>query len=90
MKTVKLSLEETLKYRREIVIEVPDSMTEKELEQLLNETTRKSEQSADVPYDIKKINPEVVITEFPDSDLDSPDRMEVEINDWEIVKIVND
>lgn len=86
MKTVKLFLEETLKYRREVVIGVPDTFTDKDLEQLFDKTTRESEQSADVPYVIERVNPEIAIIEYPDSDLDSPDQMEVEIEEWDTIE----
>lgn len=84
MKTVTLFLEETLKYKREVVIRVPDSVTEKEVEQLINKAMMDTEKSTDVPYAIKKINPGIVVTKLPSKELDSPDAMEVDIKDWDI------
>lgn len=79
MKKINLSLEETFKYRREVVIELPDTITEKELERLISKAERESELASDVPHMIKRINPEVVIVEYVDDDMDCPNDMEVEI-----------
>lgn len=86
MKTVKVSIEETLKYRREMVISVPDTMTDKELNKLLGGVERGSEQASDMPFEIQKLNPEIKVIESPDEDLDNPDDMSVEINDFNEVK----
>lgn len=86
MKTVKVSIEETFKYRRQMIISVPDSMTEKELDRLLGKTERKAEQASDAPYAIKELNPEIIVVEFPNEDLDSPDFMSMEIDDFDIVE----
>jgi hypothetical protein len=75
MKKVTIEVQETLKYNREIECEIPDEMTETELDSLLGKMER-DEFLGDAIYVLKRAGIEV--GEY-DEDLDSPSYGEVEV-----------
>lgn len=79
MKKVTLQVQETLKYTREIEIEIPDEMTEEELQEHLN-LMEKDEYLADAVYVLKDEG--ITVLQY-DDDLSSPDSGEVEVTDFE-------
>lgn len=85
MKKVKLTIEETLKYEREVIIEVPDEMTNSEIESELDYAERNGgrEGAEGIVYSLRRRgmeNPDGF-----DQDLYSPDSSEAEILDYEII-----
>lgn len=75
MKKVTVEVMETLKYKREIEIEVPDEMTEQQLEFLFSKMER-DEFLIDAVYVLKEAG--IKVGRY-DDDLDSPDYGEVEV-----------
>lgn len=84
MKKYKLSIEETLKYNREMIIEVPDEMSESEFNKILDKVQRKTESADDISYALEKLNIEVI--QDVDSDLSSPSYQEIEIEEYDYIK----
>jgi hypothetical protein len=82
MKKVILEVAETLVYRREIEVEVPDEWNEDHLEHLLNKAQRE-EFLDDFMHVLKKNG--VDISNGWDDSLDSPDSCEVECDGFEIL-----
>lgn len=86
MKKVKLTIEETLKYEREVVILVPDEMDEQELQEELSSAERKSgfDGASGIVHELWRQgidNPDGF-----DQDLSSPDSIEAGVIDFEILK----
>jgi hypothetical protein len=82
VKRVKLSVEEKLRYRRTIFVDVPDEMDEKEIERILDKA-QKQEYLSDFMYvlDANGIeNPDGY-----DDDLQSPWDSEVECDEYDIL-----
>lgn len=85
MKKVKLTIEETLKYEREVIIEVPDEMTNGEIESELDYAERNAGRDGldGIVYTLRRRgmeNPDGF-----DQDLSSPDSVEAEILDYEVM-----
>lgn len=84
MKKVKLVVRETLKYNREIIVEVPDDMTDAQIENALNEAEREWGGVDEFVHALRKHG-----IQNPDgfnSDLDSPDDVESECEDYEVLE----
>lgn len=81
MKKVKLFIRESLKYNREMVIKVPEEMTETELNRLLDKVQRRADHVADLGYLFRDEG--MKISEWPDDDMSSPFDVELEIGDYE-------
>lgn len=79
MKTVNLTIEETLKFKRNMIIEVPYNTTLAEFARLIFEVERDSKLSADVSLVMKDLNNKINILENPDEALSSPSHSEIEI-----------
>lgn len=82
MKKVTLKVDEILKYTREVVIEVPDDMTEEDLNNALDEAQRRADCVEDFVSRLTR-NSEIVAKEPWDDSTDSPDSVEVECDDYE-------
>lgn len=85
MKKVVLKIQETLKYNREVPILIPDEMTEKEFNRILDNAQRGAESVDDIVYHLKHSGAGIKQTEPYDTDLDSPDYEEVECDDYEFI-----
>jgi hypothetical protein len=86
MKKVKLNIQETLKYQREMIIEVPDDMTDGKLNQYLDIAQRKSQAAIDIGYILEDLDDEINIIENPDEDMDSPWDSDIMIDDFDYIK----
>lgn len=87
MKKVELTINETLKYERKMEIEIPDKMTEDELNQLLNNVESKHPEGAsDVSIIIQRLNKDIKITSYSSETYQSPYSSDVEIEDFEIIE----
>ncbi|MEC1177639.1 hypothetical protein P9B03_04010 [Metasolibacillus meyeri] len=84
MKKVTIEFIETLSYNREIIIEVPNDVTERELDKFLNAVERGADYAGDVPFLLAKHIQGAVIVDPPCEDLDSPDRSEIEFQSFDI------
>ncbi|MGG3873207.1 hypothetical protein [Brevibacillus laterosporus] len=80
MRKVRLTIEETLRYTRDMVIEIPDDMGVKGLGNLLNRTENNADSAEDFQEILKQQG--VNVLKGPDSFMDSPDRQEVECVDY--------
>lgn len=80
MKKVKLFVTEELKYRREIIADVPDSMSDESLERALDKAQGGAESADDFAALLKRSG--IVISESWDDSMDSPDFGEVECDDY--------
>jgi hypothetical protein len=85
MKKVKLTIEETLKYEREVIIEIPDEMTNGEIESELDYAERNGgrEGIEGIVYSLRRRG-----MENPDGfdmDTSSPDSIDAEILDYEVI-----
>ncbi|MCY9339802.1 hypothetical protein MOF28_15710 [Bacillus haynesii] len=78
MKKKAIKFEETLKYDRSMVIEVPNDMTEDELDQILERIECEAQSVGDIPF---LINKDVKVVEAPDENSDSPSDTKIEIYD---------
>ena len=83
MKKVELVVEEKLTYRRNIEVEVPDSMDESSIEAAVSKAEK--EEFLD---DFISVLAErgIVLTKPIDSDLSSPDRSEIECEEFDFVE----
>jgi hypothetical protein len=84
MKKVKLVVSEILKYNRKIIVEVPDNMTDAEIENALNEAEREFGGADEFVHALKKHG--IQNHEGFNSDLDSPDEIESECEDYEVLE----
>lgn len=83
MAKVKLEVEETLKYRREIIVEVPDEMDDGDLEQALN-MAQKHDNLQDFMLELEDHGIEA--PDGYDDDLSSPSDMDVECDGYDFIK----
>ncbi|MCC3380714.1 hypothetical protein ACFQ5D_10820 [Paenibacillus farraposensis] len=81
MKKVLLTVMETLKYEREIVVEIPDEMTDEQLEKALNKAEQNFGGVSDFLYDLKPYG--ITNSSGFDESTDSPADMEAECTDYE-------
>lgn len=81
MKKVTLYVQETLKYTRDVVVEVPDNMTDGQLEYLLDKVQSRAESVDDAVYALRDRG--INLCEPYDTDLDSPSHCEIEIDDYQ-------
>lgn len=86
MKKVRLSIQETLKYQRAMIIEIPDDMSEDKLNAYLDKAQRKAQAAIDVGYILEDFNDEIYVIEQPDESIYSPWATEIEIDDFDFVK----
>jgi hypothetical protein len=85
MKRVRLSIQETLKFQRGMIIKVPDDMTEDKLNNILDKVQRKAQAASDIPFIIQDLNDDIEIATTPDESVDSPWDTEIEIDDFDYV-----
>lgn len=78
MKKIKLEIEETLRYDRSMIIEVPESISEDELDTILDRAER-AFGSQDVSNILSRAG--IKVLNEPDSDPSSPKTVELEITD---------
>lgn len=83
MKKVRLEVEEKLVYLRTIEVNVPDDMTDSEIEKLLNKA-EKEEYLSDFMYVLDANNMEA--PNGYDDDLSSPFESEVQCFEYEVLK----
>ncbi|MBG9791232.1 hypothetical protein ABD76_01240 [Paenibacillus dendritiformis] len=76
-------MKEVLTYEREAVISLSDDAVPGTINGVLDKAERLSETADDVTYHLRKLGCGIV--EDVDSDLSSPDEMEVEVFDYEII-----
>ncbi|MDP4087360.1 MAG: hypothetical protein Q8934_22610 [Bacillota bacterium] len=86
MRKVRLSIQETLKYQRDMIIEIPDDMSESTLNSFLDKAQRKAQAAIDVGYILEDFNDEINVIEQPDESTDSPCDTEIEIDDFDFIK----
>ena len=84
MKKVQLTIEERLVYSREIVIEVPDEMSESELERALNKAER-GEFIDEFLMNLRQHDIDVSNSSY-DDDMSSPERGEVECTEYDFLE----
>lgn len=82
MKKVRILMEETLKYQRSIVIEVPDATLDVEIESLCREIERKADVASDASRILTRLGAKVV--RHPDENYDSPDSSDVEVDEYDV------
>lgn len=85
MKRVRLSIQETLKFQRGMIIKVPDNMTEDKLNNILDKVQRKAQTASDIPFIIQDLNDDIEIATTPDKSVNSPWDTEIEIDDFDYV-----
>ncbi len=85
MKKYRIELSEQLTYRREFVIEVPDDVTDGELDHALDRAQHE-EFAEDTSYKVVQTILGSKIVEYVDNSLSSPLSGEVEIDSFELVK----
>lgn len=83
MKKVKIQIREVLTYERDAIILIPEDVPESKISKLLDEAERRSDMADEVTHHLKKLG--CTIIEDVDSDLTSPDEMEVEIIDYDVM-----
>jgi predicted nucleotidyltransferase len=86
MKKVRISIQETLKFQREMVIEIPDDMPEDKLNNFLDKAQKKAQSAIDVSYILEDFSDEINVIENPDESCDSPWDSEIEIDDFDYIK----
>jgi hypothetical protein len=85
MKKIRISIQETLKYHHELIIEVPEGTTDDEIDKALTRSERMDNNARDVGYTLEKLLKAKEI-EFIENDLGSPYDTEIEIDDFQEVK----
>jgi hypothetical protein len=85
MKKVRLSIEETLRFQRQMIIEIPDDMTEDKLNNILDKAQRKAQSSSDLPFIIEDLNDQISVFQAPDENIDSPWDTDIEIDDFDYI-----
>ncbi|TRY23656.1 hypothetical protein FOI68_20530 [Brevibacillus sp. LEMMJ03] len=83
MKQVILKVTETLSYGREVKVEIPDEMTEAELNNVLDAAQRE-EFMSDFIYFLERKGLKLIGP--VDEDMDSPDHAEIECDEYEFVE----
>jgi hypothetical protein len=83
MKKVKLNIQETLKFQREMVIEIPDDMNEDKLNRFLDKAQMKAQAAIDISFILEDFSDEINVIELPDESCDSPWDTEIEIDDFD-------
>lgn len=83
MKKVIVTITEKLEYNREIIVGVPDDMTEEQFGKLLDQVQHGLDHAEDVACGLNRLNKDIKIIEQVDNDLSSPDDVEVEIFDYD-------
>lgn len=82
MKKVRLEVEETLSYRREIDVLVNDDMDEDELENILSKSERSAESLDEFIWNLRDYG---VTCDGYDDSLDSPDSVEIECDQYDFI-----
>lgn len=82
MRRVKLSVEEQLRYHRDVAVEIPDEMTEAELENALDQAQR-GETLDDFVLRLRAFG--IQCSGGYDTDLSSPYHSEVECDEYEFL-----
>lgn len=85
MAKAKIWIEERLRYNREIDVEIPDEMTDRELEDLFDECERYRADNVDDVVRFLGKNGIKLIGQV-DNDMDCPDSMSVEITEYDIAR----
>jgi hypothetical protein len=85
MKKVRLNIQETLRYQRQMIIEVPDSMTDDRLINFLDKAQRKAQAAIDIGFILEDFSSEINVIEQPDESTDSPWDSEIEIDDFDYI-----
>ncbi|MDG0871044.1 hypothetical protein L5D93_00285 [Paenibacillus thiaminolyticus] len=80
---VRIRIKEVLTYEREAVISLPDDVLPGTINGVLDKAESRSDTADDVIHHLRKLGCSIV--EDVDSDLSSPDEMEVEVFDYEIM-----
>jgi hypothetical protein len=86
MKKVKISIQEILRYERKAIIEIPNDMSEDELNNIFNIAQRRADSAEDITYIIDALDDDIRILEHPDGDLSSPWDSEIEIDEFDYIK----
>lgn len=81
MRKVILKITETLKYQREVPVEVPDFLSENDLNHALDHAQRSAESIDDMVIELRRYG--INQTASYDRDLDSPWDVEIECDDYE-------
>lgn len=84
MQKAKLIITETLEYNREIIVNLPDGMTKADLEEALEDGDREWGGADEFVHELKKHG--ITCDKGWDTDLDSPDSIESECMDYEIIE----
>ena len=84
MKKYEIQIREQLTYRKQAIVEVPDTMTDSEFERVLDSLERSADSSNDMRFVADRYGVKVVINN-PD-DWSSPDYSEVEIEEYDELK----
>jgi hypothetical protein len=77
MAIIKLSITETLKYQRQMTIDVPENMSEQTLNSILTEAERYTFSAGEFADKLDDCNG-ITVIERPDEDMSSPYDAEVE------------
>jgi len=84
MRKVKLSVREKLEYLREVVVYLPDDMSERDLENELDEAQRGGDIGlSDFVYTLR--NAGIALAEPLDDDMDCPNFMEIECHEYDFL-----
>ncbi|ELK38792.1 hypothetical protein D478_27846 [Brevibacillus agri BAB-2500] len=83
MKQVILNVTETLRYTREVKVEIPEQMTESELNNALDAAQR-GEYMSEFVYVLERKGLKLI--EPVDEDMSSPDWSEIECDDYKFVE----
>lgn len=81
MKKVEIAIEEKLTYHRNMKIEVPEDMTEKTLNEILDAAQNRAQSSSDIPLILEKFGVKTIV--HPDESFSSPWDVEIEITDYD-------
>lgn len=83
MKLAKILVAEKIIFTREILVKLPDGMSESNLEALIARAERRNDHIDDFVIDLERAG--IKLTESLDRSLDSPDEMEIECTEFEII-----
>jgi len=84
MRKATLTVREKLEYKREIVVLIPDDMTERILDRHLSAAEGQGFHGiGDFLYDLKRAG--IELAEPYDDDMSCPDEMEIECDEYEII-----
>lgn len=84
MKKYQISIREKLTYTKGAIVKVPKTMKEGELNRLLNNLQGSSDSSGDLPFAAERMG--VDLTLVNPNDWSSPDRSEIEIEEYNEIK----